>query len=321
LAALTTEGKVLSFSSELILMLQTRLWVGTILVLLTIGMLAVDRSLAPWFPFLFVFVVGLTLAAARELVDLLGPAARPQVPVLYAGVGLLATSNWWAHAPRQAGWSIDPWQVILLVFTGLTMAVFLWEIACFQQPDAATASGSGPIERMAITLWALAYLGFLPCFLAQARWLYPANQLDQGSVALALLIFVPKCCDIGAYTAGRLFGRHPMAPVLSPKKTWEGAIGGVALGVLAAVGVDRLGPAPLLGKSPGQEIGFGIALSFVGTLGDLAESLIKRACRRKDASAAVPGFGGVLDIVDSVIFAAPVGYLWLRGVRETAIAL
>ena len=297
-------------------MLQTRLWVGTALVLLTIGMLVCDQLLAPWYPFLFVFVLGLSLAASKELVDLLGPARRPQAPLLYAGVALLATSNWWAHVPRHYGWPQGPWELILAAFAALTLMVFLWEMGSFRPTDEASASQDGPIERMARTLWALTYLGLLPCFLAQARWLYPANQPNEGSVALALLIFVPKCCDIGAYGAGRLFGRHPMTPVLSPKKTWEGAAGGLALGVLAAGLVDRLGPAPLLGKNLGQEIGFGLSLSIAGMLGDLAESLVKRACRRKDASAVVPGFGGVLDVVDSVLFAAPLGYLWLRSLTE-----
>jgi len=292
-------------------MLQTRLWVGTVLVLLTIGMLVADQLLAPWYPFLLAFILGLSLAASKELIDLLGPTRRPQVPLLYAGVTLLATSNWWAHIPRH-GWSPGAWELILAAFGALTLLVFLWEMACFRPADDGSTSQDAPIERMARTLWALAYLGLLPCFLAQARWLYPVNQPEEGSVALALLIFVPKCCDIGAYGAGRVFGRHPMTPVLSPKKTWEGAAGGLALGVLSAGLVNRLGPVPLLGKSLGHEIGFGVSLSIAGTLGDLAESLIKRACRRKDASAAVPGFGGVLDVVDSVLFAAPVGYIWLR---------
>jgi phosphatidate cytidylyltransferase len=287
--------------------------VGTVLVLLTIGMLVGDQLLAPWYPFLFVFVLGLALAASKELVDLLGSTRRLQVPVLYAGVMLLATSSWWAQLPRHYGWPQSPWELILAAFAALTVMAFLWEMVSFRPTDDVSISLDGPIERMSRTLWALAYLGLLPSFLAQARWLYPANQPEEGSVALALLIFVPKCCDIGAYGAGRLFGRHPMTPALSPKKTWEGAAGGLVLGVLAAILVDRLGPAPLLGKSLGQEVGLGVSLSIAGTLGDLAESLVKRACRRKDASAAVPGFGGVLDVVDSVLFAAPVGYLWLRG--------
>ena len=84
-----------------------------------------------------------------------------------------------------------------------------------------------------------------------------------------------------------------MAPVLSPKKTWEGAVGGLTLGVLTAIGIDRWGPVPLLKGCLGCEIGFGVTLGIAGMLGDLAESLLKRDCGRKDASAAVPGFSKV----------------------------
>ncbi len=162
----------------------------------------------------------------------------------------------------------------------------------------------------------LAYLGWLPCFFAQVRWLYPANQVIEGSVALALLIFVPKCCDIGAYCTGRLVGRHPMTPVLSPKKTWEGAVGGLTFGTLTAIAIDRCGPASLLERNLAYEVGFGLSLGLAGMLGDLAESLVKRDCRSKDASAAIPGFGGVLDVVDAVLFAAPIGYVWLAALAH-----
>jgi phosphatidate cytidylyltransferase len=288
-------------------MLLTRLWMGTILVLVTAGMLILDQRLAPWYPFLLVFVVGLSLAACNELIGLLGSARKVQNPILYGGVLLLATGNWWA---RQNGLDANPWHVILGTFVALILGVFLFEMATFDHLGA-EGSESGSIERMARTTWSLGYLGLLPCCLSGLRWLYPPNQPEHGSVALALVIFVPKCCDIGAYCTGRLLGRHPMTPVLSPKKTWEGAAGGLILAVLTAVGIDRLGPVALLDRKLHVEIAFGLSLGIVGMLGDLAESLIKRDCRIKDASAAVPGFGGVLDVVDSVLFAAPVGYLWL----------
>jgi phosphatidate cytidylyltransferase len=101
-----------------------------------------------------------------------------------------------------------------------------------------------------------------------------------------------------------------MTPVLSPKKTWEGAFGGLATAVLVAFGVDRLGPAPVLNQDYRWEIGFGLTVGAAGMLGDLAESLLKRDCQTKDASAAVPGFGGVLDVVDAILYSAPVSYFW-----------
>ncbi len=279
---------------------------GSLLVVLTVGMLVADGYLAPWYPFLFVFVVGLALAACRELVQLLGPERSPQVAVVYGGVLTLALANWLVHLPDSQA---NPWPALLAVLTGLVLVVFLYEMAQF------TGSGRS-VERMALTLWVVIYLGLLPCFFAQLRWLYPAGA---GSVALALAIFVPKGCDIGAYCTGRLIGRHRMTPVLSPKKTWEGAAGGLVLAAAAAAAIDRLGPAPALRESWPLEIGFGLTVGIAGMLGDLAESLIKRDCQRKDASHAVPGFGGVLDVVDAVLFAAPVAYGWFTLVRLTDI--
>jgi len=133
---------------------------------------------------------------------------------------------------------------------------------------------------------------------------------NTATLALTLTIFVPKCCDIGAYITGRLIGRNRMTPKLSPKKTWEGAAGGLALAVIVAVVGSCLGPRPPLFWLKGSA--FGIALGGAGMLGDLAESLLKREGQKKDASSAVPGFGGILDVIDSLLFAAPISYLWLN---------
>ncbi|MGH7225185.1 MAG: phosphatidate cytidylyltransferase, partial [Gemmataceae bacterium] len=168
----------------------------------------------------------------------------------------------------------------------------------------ATSSG-GAVIRLALSVWMTAYLGLLPSFLIQLRWLD-----TRARAALALAIFIPKCCDIGAYFTGRLLGRHPMAPVLSPKKTWEGLIGGLLLSAAATVAINR--PLSVVRGGDWWAAAFGLVVGGVGALGDLAESLIKRDCRRKDASQVVPGFGGVLDVVDSILFAAPVAYCWLR---------
>ena len=102
-----------------------------------------------------------------------------------------------------------------------------------------------------------------------------------------------------------------MAPIVSPKKTWEGAAGGMAASILSSYGIDRaFGPA--LHESVWAPLACGATLGVMAILGDLAESFLKRACMRKDASAFMPGFGGVLDVVDSIIFSAPAAYLWLH---------
>jgi phosphatidate cytidylyltransferase len=278
-------------------MLKTRLWMGSLLILLVIGVLRFDPE--PYYPFLLLLVVLLAFAGSMELHQLIGAAHG--LPLWLSGGSVLAVllANWPAHLwPRWFGG--DPWQVVVTVFTAFVLLAFLVEMVAFRPSE---ASGSVVI-RLALLIWMTAYLGLLPSFLVQLRWL-PA-----GSAALALAIFIPKCCDIGAYFSGRLFGRHPMSPILSPKKTWEGLLGGLLLSAGAAVAINRP-----LSVVPGGDVSaalFGLVVGGVGALGDLAESLIKRDCRRKDASQVVPGFGGVLDVVDSIVFAAPVAYFWLR---------
>lgn len=278
-------------------MLRTRLWMGSILIALTAGMLVGDQFLAPWFPFLFLFQVGLGLLGCLELVHLLGPERAPQKPIAFLGVLVMGCANWAGHLP---GMRADPWLWLLGAFAGLNLLVFVFEMATLPQFGRCT-------ERMANTLLIIAYLGLLPSFLAQERWLFTPVA---GSFALALTIFVPKMCDSGAYFTGRLLGKHKMTPVLSPKKTWEGAAGGFAFAVLTAVLLDQLAAEAPLGRCWVCEIGFGLSVGLAGMLGDLAESLLKRDCQKKDASAVVPGFGGILDVVDAVIFAAPVAFAW-----------
>ncbi len=230
-----------------------------------------------------------------------GANRRAPTALCYGGIAALGVASWLPHLPDLIRTPGDPWLWILGTFTGVVLGAFVLEMARFQEPG-------DSVERIGRTIWVVAYLGLLPSFFAQLRWLGPP---EVGTTALALAIFVPKGCDIGAYTVGRLIGRHKMTPVLSPKKTWEGAAGGVVAAALVAIALNRFG-ANVLGECWAVEIAFGVTVGIAGMLGDLAESLIKRDCQRKDASQAMPGFGGVLDVVDAVIFAAPVVYLWLQ---------
>jgi phosphatidate cytidylyltransferase len=280
-------------------MLRTRLWMGAVLILLASGVLIVDQNLGPWYPFLFVFILGLALVSCHEFLQLLSVTLRPPDWLCHVCVAVLICSNWPPHLFDEAATS-QAWFWIASTFTGVVLAAFLVEMATFREPG-------GSVVRIAITVLIAAYLGWLPSFLIQLRWTAGAATDWHGSIVLALAIFVPKCCDIGAYFTGRLFGKHRMTPVLSPKKTWEGLAGGLILSALAALGINALGG----GLCPVAALGFGLTTGIAGVLGDLAESLIKRDCARKDASQAVPGFGGILDVVDSVLFAAPVAYWWL----------
>jgi phosphatidate cytidylyltransferase len=290
---------------------RKRLIMGALMALLAAGVLLADGYLAGWlggrfYPCLFVAVLLLIVLSCLELHALLGALARPPLYLTLAGTVLLSLASWpgWL-----AGLGHDPWRDVAWTFAALVLVYFLYEIAVFREPG-------NVVVRAALFVWILAYLGLLPAFLVQLRF-WPdepdgASAQARGAAALALVIFVPKCCDIGAYFTGRYLGRHRMTPLLSPKKTWEGFAGGMAAAVATALVLGWL-VVPLFRRGPIEAVLFGLVVGVAGVLGDLAESLIKRDCGAKDASRSVPGFGGVLDVVDSVLFAAPVAYWWLRG--------
>ena len=192
-----------------------------------------------------------------------------------------------------------------VAFVAWLLVAFVIEIFAYRKPGGVTS-------RLAATMFALGYVGLLLSFLVLLRGDSPL-----GIGALLSLIVVVKMCDIGAYTAGRLVGRHKMAPYLSPGKTIEGAIGGIVFACAGAwLVLEWFIPRVLLGDgiSHGGWVAFGVIVGVAGMFGDLAESLLKRDLGRKDSSAWLPGFGGVLDIVDSMLFAAPIAYLcWHLG--------
>jgi len=188
------------------------------------------------------------------------------------------------------------WGPVLLVFVGTLLTTFLAEMYRFREPGSA-------VPRLALTVFVVAYLGLLGSCFARLRWLP-----EHSGLILTLTIFVPKCGDIGAYFTGRFLGRHRMTPILSPKKTWEGFAGGLLASMLTAVGLSYAGP--VFASGIPEAAAFGAVVGVAGVLGDLAESLIKRDCQTKDAANSIPGFGGLLDVIDSVLFSAPVAYLW-----------
>lgn len=147
--------------------------------------------------------------------------------------------------------------------------------------------------------------------------LYPISSLGMswdGRWWLVYLIVVTKVTDVGAYFVGRLWGKRPLAPVLSPKKTIEGAVAGFICAILFSVLMSLLGTkwAPELFQLPISEaILLGMCIGVIGQIGDLAESLLKRDAVVKDSNA-LPGVGGILDMVDSLLLTAPVVYFYLK---------
>jgi len=161
----------------------------------------------------------------------------------------------------------------------------------------------GAIEDVAATVFGIFYVAFLFSFQVAIR-LSP-----DGKEWLVFLFFIIWASDIGAYSIGVPFGRHRLYEKVSPKKSIEGLIGALA----ASAGMAVLCKVWFMPSAPaGELIAIALGLALVGTVGDLAESLIKRAAGVKDSGAIIPGHGGVLDRMDSMLFAAPVLYYYLR---------
>ena len=157
------------------------------------------------------------------------------------------------------------------------------------------------LSGLATTLFGLAYIAGLLSYLFYIR----AIDSEQGKWLILFLILVTKMGDVGAYTVGNLLGRHSLMPRISPRKTLEGLIGAVLLSGATAVCARSMLGAPV---SPGMSLLLGLFLGCSGQLGDLSESLLKRDCQVKDTSAVMPGLGGVLDVIDSLLFTAPLFY-------------
>src|SRR5690606_22211972 len=165
------------------------------------------------------------------------------------------------------------------------------------------------VETLAWTLFGLLYVPFMLQFLVRII-LIDAPVHTTGLVLCVWLIAVTKFCDVGALLAGMAFGRNKMAPNISPKKTWEGAAGGVLVSIAVGSGI-AYGFQDYLphGFRPWVAAALAAPLAALAIVSDLVESIIKRRADAKDAGTTIPGIGGVFDLSDSLILTAPVGYV------------
>ena len=310
-------------------MLQRRLIVGFLIVvaLLTLSWLDVSishygaRKEIIWLPrgiVLLPIYLACLVFLTREVLRILDAAGlHPYDPTVYIGNIAIAASCWLANVYQQYKLDIleEPiskggWQwastasfCALLAIAGGVILAFAAEMRRYSHPGGVTINLAGAV-------FATAYLGTLSCFMIQLHMAYEIW-------AILSLVIVTKMCDIGAYTIGKIFGRHKMTPGLSPGKTVEGALGGIAFSCIGAWfwfdGVlprwTDANPTPWYGW-----LAFGIVIAVIGMVGDLGGSLIKRDSHMKDSGHSVPGFGGVLDVFDSLLMAAPVAYFfWAFG--------
>ena len=288
-------------------MLRWRIILGVIIVAAVLGICWLDHLAAVPGAWLFPLAILAVVLAGQEVIDLASAGGmRPLTWTVHAGNLLLLLSTWLPTALPQLwtnsfdGTSFSPLTWTWFALGCAVLLVFAGEMGRYNKPGGVTSN-------LAVAMLAIVYAGVMFCFVVQLR-------MTWGIGALASLVIVVKLGDIGAYTVGRLAGRHKMAPTLSPKKTIEGALGALAFAALGSWATFTwLVPWLLPTSQPTPWWGwalFAVAVGIAGMFGDLAESLVKRDVGRKDSSAWMPGFGGVLDILDSLLLAAPVAWIF-----------
>ncbi len=195
----------------------------------------------------------------------------------------------------------------LAVLLGFLLTVFTRQIFARLRDDE-------PLQTMAYTLFGLLYVIWLFNFMTKLVYITPrsADGHATGQFYCVYLIAVTKFSDMGAYLVGSLIGRHQMIPHISPKKTWEGFCGALLLSTFASVGLIKLMPTELSALNLTDGVILGLLLGFAAVVGDLAESIIKRSTGVKDSGRFLPGIGGALDLIDSILFTAPLLYFYLR---------
>lgn len=165
---------------------------------------------------------------------------------------------------------------------------------------------SQALSSISVTMFGLLYIAWFFSFFVKLKF------LPQGALLVVFLILVTKMGDVGAYFAGRSIGKHSLIPRISPNKTVEGTIGGLVASLITAL-ISKL---YLPNYSFIHLLILGLLLGILAQVGDLAESLIKRDCGAKDAGNNISGFGGMLDIIDSLLFTAPIFYFYVKVLME-----
>jgi phosphatidate cytidylyltransferase len=171
-----------------------------------------------------------------------------------------------------------------------------------------------PLQTMAYTLFGLLYVLWLFNFITKIVYLTPRSSggVVTGQFYVLYLIAVTKFSDMGAYLTGSAIGRHLMVPHISAKKTWEGFFGALGFALFCSLGLYKLMPGHLSALTWTHATILGLLLGFAAVIGDLAESIIKRSTDVKDSGNLLPGIGGALDLLDSLLFTAPLLFFYLR---------
>jgi phosphatidate cytidylyltransferase len=274
---------------------MTRVLSALVLLSLVIGTI---WFLPPGATFLLAVIAGvLAFSEYRVIAKALGA----NVPALTGGVAVVLVCfamSIGGHASDvifDEGLMVLPNQVYLVLLAALIVV----------GATAVARGNPGPsaLADAAATMFAPIYIG-----LPLGALVWTGVGMEGGRLSVLLLLAVIVVSDSAQYYTGRAFGKRPLAPTISPKKTVEGAIGGMVFGTLAmAIGGHYVFASPIWILAL-----LGAAISLLGIIGDLFESLLKRSAGVKDSSNLIPGHGGVLDRIDSWLFTAPVYYMFVR---------
>ncbi len=262
-----------------------------ILVLLPLGLLAIFLG-SPVYTILIAAILGMAAWEYSRLFHTCG--LQPATKLLVVATLALTIAR------ALDGFESVPWLISLAVLTSMAYHLFAYEKG---QDQAGT--------DFSITVSGILYFGFIGSFLISLRY------LPEGAWWLLLVLASVWLADGGAYLIGSRWGRHKISPRLSPKKSWEGYLAGIAFGTVGAILLVQLfslwlEPQTALTPTWGALIGF--VMGVVPTLGDLGESMFKRQAGVKDSGDLLPGHGGVFDRIDSWLWAAVMGYyliVWL----------
>lgn len=240
-----------------------------------------------------VFVAFAVLAVGAAMWELAQAFTRrsihlPLVPLVVGSAGILVSAY------------VAGTEALFVAFLLTVGGAVVWRVL--------DGSGEAALRDASAATFAAAYLPFLGGFVM----LLLAE--PDGPQRVALFVLLAVACDTGGYVVGTLLGRHPLAPSVSPKKSWEGLLGSLVLtSVVGVVGVQTVfGGEPLVGAL------LGVATVASATLGDLAESMIKRDLELKDMGRLLPGHGGVLDRLDSLLLTAPAVWVLLTVLQPPA---
>lgn len=282
-------------------MLKHRIFSGVIAVIILI--------LSLWFLPVYIAIIGLLIlsfVAQREFYAMMTAAEIPVFRVIGIIVGSLMILL--TFFSIQFNWSTD------VAVGGESVLLFFCLIAIFLRM-LWQANNPKPIETIACTLLGIFWIPFMLNFFARLAFTWRDGSITDtlGATAVSLvayLVIVVKSTDTGAFFVGRSFGKHKMFPRISPAKTWEGLAGGVGTAVLFSLGCFFImkGQFGRISMQWHDAVILGVILSLAGVLGDLFESLLKRSTGVKDSGDKIPGMGGLLDMLDSLLFSIALLY-------------